>query len=94
MCVCVCVRAGAEKQYIDGFVDELRSFRERIRKRAKERVEEALERYEVTCFIASRFASLFYLHLLYIGCRCLSAISDLHSIINVIRTELLLCCFA
>ncbi|CAF2670924.1 unnamed protein product [Rotaria sp. Silwood2] len=36
----------ADEQYKQGFVDELQAFRERVQKRAKQKVEDALKQYE------------------------------------------------
>lgn len=36
----------AEKQYLDAFKDELESFRERVRGRAKARIDKAMEEVE------------------------------------------------
>ena len=36
----------AEKQYMDAFNDELESFKERIRKRAQAKLEEAMQQVE------------------------------------------------
>jgi len=39
----------AEKQYMDAFNDELDSFKDRIRKRAQVKVEEAMRQVEEVC---------------------------------------------
>ena len=36
----------ADEQYKQGFVDELQAFRERVQKRAKQKVEDAVKQYE------------------------------------------------
>jgi hypothetical protein len=36
----------ADEQYKQGFVDELQAFRERVRKRAKQKVDDAVKQYE------------------------------------------------
>lgn len=44
--VCVCVCQTADQQYQDAFNDELASFKERVRGRAKVRIEKAMKEYE------------------------------------------------
>lgn len=44
-----------EKQYMDAFNDELNSFRDRIRGRAKARIEEAIKEYEEVCTFIHEF---------------------------------------
>lgn len=36
----------ADEQYKQGFVDELQAFRERVKTRAKQKVEDAVKQYE------------------------------------------------
>lgn len=44
--VCVCRSQTADQQYQDAFNDELESFKERVRGRAKIRIEKAMKEYE------------------------------------------------
>lgn len=39
----------AEKQYMDAFTDELDSFKDRVCRRAKARLEEAMREHEEVC---------------------------------------------
>lgn len=39
----------ADEQYKQGFFEELSAFRDRVQTRAKQKVEEALQKYEEVC---------------------------------------------
>lgn len=44
--MCLCVFQTADQQYQDAFNDELESFKERVRGRAKIRIDKAMKEYE------------------------------------------------
>ena len=44
----------ADEQYKQGFFDELQAFRERVQKRAKEKVEDAIKKYEEVNFLLKK----------------------------------------
>lgn len=43
---CLCCLQTADQQYMEGFNDELEAFKERVRGRAKVRIEKAMKEYE------------------------------------------------
>lgn len=56
-----------EKQYMEAFNSELDAFKERITKRAKEKLQKAMEEYEeVEYFTMGTDKSLFYLFMIWI----------------------------
>lgn len=44
----------AEKQYMDSFTEELEAFKDRVRKRAQQRIEEALAEHEEVGSVTTR----------------------------------------
>ena len=45
----------ADEQYKQGFFDELQAFRERVQQRAKQKIEDAIQKYEeVDCFLKKK----------------------------------------